>query len=132
MTKDIFRSWCFHFVKSVKPAKQSLVVLVLDGFKGHLDCDAFEVLHFNNVLLIGLPSHTSDKTQPLGLSVFGPLKIANRNQFDSWLLQNYDVSNLHDFTGILFNAYKKAYTPDNISSGFAKAGLKPYNHYKIL
>ena len=69
MTKDLFRSWVVKFVELSKPTSKFPVLLIMDNFGGHLDWDAFEYLH-----IIGLPPHSSDLTQPLDLSVFGPLK----------------------------------------------------------
>ena len=133
MTKDIFREWSRHFVKCAKPTVELPVLLILDNFKGHLDWDAFEYLHNNNVYLAGLPPHTSDKTQPLDLSVFGPFKIAYRNVFDGYL-QEYSIKNIHqrDFVLFLKDAYKKSFTHDNISSGFSRAGIVPSNPFRIL
>jgi hypothetical protein len=109
------------------------VLLVLDNFRGHLDWEAFELLHNNHVQLIGLPPKTSDLTQPLDLSVFGPLKIAYRKEFDK-KLQECSINSLHqrDFVGFLKDAYKSSFTHDNICSGFSKAGLVPFNPYRIL
>ena len=123
----------YSFVEYAKPAVQLPVLLIMDNFVGHLDNAGLEYLHDHNVHLLGLPPHISDKTQPLDLTVFGPLKTAYRNEFDK-ALQKYAINKLHQWDLIFFLniAYKKALTRKNISSGFCKAGLIPFNSLVVL
>ena len=80
-TQEIFRSWVIQFVAKAKPSKEYPAVLIMDNFIGHLDWISFEYLYSNHVIIVGLPEHTSDLTQPLDLSVFGPYKIAYRKNY---------------------------------------------------
>ena len=68
-------------------------MLIFDNFKGHLDHQAFEYPHANHVFIISLPPHTSDKTQPLDLSVFGPFEAAYKKKFGK-VLQQYVIKKI--------------------------------------
>ena len=83
----------------------------MDNFGGHLDWDAFEYLHSNHVFIIGLPPHSSDLTQPLDLSVFGPFKKYYRRNYAN-VQRDTSIKVIHqrDFTNIMKDAYNEAFT----------------------
>ena len=81
MTQELFREWACKFVLYSKPSEEFPVLLLMDNFIGHLDNAAFEYFFSNSVFVIGLPQNTSDITQPLDLSVFGPYKKKYRQLF---------------------------------------------------
>ena len=57
-------------------------ILVCDGFGTHETLEIIEFCLENNIILCRLPSHTSHKTQPCDVSVFGPLKTAYRDEVE--------------------------------------------------
>ena len=133
MTKEIFRSWCPFFVQYSKPTEKDPVLLIFDNFGGHLDWEAFEYLNNNHVYIVGLPEHTSDLTQPLDLAVFGPYKIAYRKETEN-IKEQMLINRLEqrDFMKIMQIPYKSAFTSNNISSGFQRAGIVPFVPLNVL
>lgn len=79
-----------------------------------------------------MPSHSSHNLQPLDVSCFGPLKRAYGQQ-----IQQYMRNHLHALTKLEFlpafkQAFKLAFTRDNIQSGFRASGLVPYDPEVVL
>ncbi len=133
MVKEIFRSWTVHFVKYAKPTLENPVLLIMDNYGGHLDYEALMNLHSNSVYLLGLPPHTSDKTQPLDLTVFAAFKIAYRNILNE-TRNKFKLEQLHqrDFIYFLKESYKRSFNINTITKGFFDAGLIPFNPVKVL
>lgn len=63
-----------HFVTHSQFSKKNPVILVNDNYESHLPVDAMDNAKDHGVYLITLPPLTSNRTQPLDLSVFGPMK----------------------------------------------------------
>lgn len=74
--KSNFIRWAELFVEDVADlTKQGRKVLLLyDGYRSHMSLRAVQILRKGNVVAYCLPSHTSGKTQPLDLTVFGAFK----------------------------------------------------------
>ena len=133
MTQDIFRSWVKKFVELSNPTKDSPALLIMDNFVGHLDNQGIEYLFAHHVFVIGLPQHTSDLTQPLDLSVYGPYKLAYRKNFASIQEQTLiKTISQRDFTSIVIKSYKEAFSFANIASGFQRAGIVPFVPMVVL
>lgn len=55
------------------------IVLLYDALRVHVTCEVINALHMNCIAVVAMPAHTSDRMQPLDVSVFGPFKsFANR------------------------------------------------------
>ena len=50
------------------------LLLILDGFGGHVQYRVLKLLRDHDIAVIGLPAHTSHGLQPLYVTVFGPFK----------------------------------------------------------
>ncbi|KAJ8966804.1 hypothetical protein NQ314_003300 [Rhamnusium bicolor] len=82
----------------------------------------------NGVSILTLPPHSSNKMQPLDLSVYAPFKAYYHSAMDSWLLQNPGVPiSIYEIVECVGVAHAKALTPANIMAGFRKAGIWPFN-----
>ena len=79
-----------------------------------------------------VPSCTSHKPQPYDVSVFGPLKAAHREQVERLFRGGADTVGKEHFASLYDVARKRALTPKNIKSGWAKAGLYPFDPTRIL
>jgi hypothetical protein len=86
----------------------------------------------HNTILCRLGSYTSHMTQPLDVSVFGPLKTAYRELVGQ--RNRGGVSNVGKpyFTLLYDRARKVAFTPQNIKSGWSRTGLYPFNPARVL
>ena len=50
------------------------VLLILDGYRGHMTYPVLRLFDASGIIVYALPAHTSGSTQPLDVSVFGPFK----------------------------------------------------------
>lgn len=86
----------------------------------------------HKIILCRLGSHTSHKTQPLDVTVFGPLKTAYRELLAQ--RNRGDVNNVDKqyFTLLYHQARKLAFNPQNIKSGWSRTELYPFNPARVL
>ncbi|XP_055644979.1 uncharacterized protein LOC129780582 [Toxorhynchites rutilus septentrionalis] len=102
MTVEIFNEWFDHFLEHVKPSEDSPALLIIDGHSSHTKNLAFtEKARANFVKVLVLPSHTSNKLQPLDVSFMAPFKTYYAQEVERFLQQNpgkvvsqYDVAEL--------------------------------------
>ena len=107
-------------------------VLICDGFGTHETLEVLEFCFANNIILCRLPSHTSHKLQPCDVSVFGPLKSAYRDELERLERGGVGTVGKEHFTYLYHPAREQSLTSRNIRSGWAKAGLFPFNPAKVL
>ncbi|XP_060574096.1 uncharacterized protein LOC132731836 [Ruditapes philippinarum] len=72
MDTSIFLQW---FIKAFLPncGKYRPVVLLMDNHESHIYLPLVEIARKENVILVGLPSHTTHYLQPLDVKIIGPL-----------------------------------------------------------
>lgn len=84
------------------------------------------------VVIFCLPPHTTQDSQPLDTSVFGPLKRHWTDVCHKRLQSNPGmVISKYNFSEVFSEAWMKALTPGNIVSGFKKCGIYPFNRDAI-
>ena len=59
-------------------------LVMFDVFKGQLNTDIFDLLDANNIIHVIVPANTTDKLQPLDLSVNKPAKDFMKTKFQGW------------------------------------------------
>jgi hypothetical protein len=82
----------------------------------------------NRVHLRYLPPHSSHKTQPLDVGIFGPVKKYYSEEIKEFA--SFDTSapiQKRRFLRAYRNATEKAFTPHNIRQGFRASGCWPVN-----
>ena len=127
-TGEIFLEFLEHFIKHVKPDKESKVLLIMDNHESHVTVEAIYKARDNGVVLFTIPPHTSHKLQPMDRGVFGPFKANYNEACKNWLLSNPGKPlTIYDVAAITGKAYPLAFTPTNIISGFSSSGLWPIN-----
>lgn len=108
---------------------EQAALLLFDGHASHMSVRILEEAIKYNILLVKLPSHLTDKLQPLDKCVFGPVKT-----FWEKLLISYGKKKLGTGTGrlgksefaeLLGVVWTQAMKPDNIISGFRTTGTFP-------
>lgn len=122
---DLFFYWLKeHFVPR-KP--QGKVLLILDGHTSH--CNNIEMLEYadnNGVILICLPSHTTQFLQPLDRSFFKSLKSNFYSACNTFVRNNANRKLSRLVFGQLLNvAWSNAATNNNAVSGFRACGIVP-------
>jgi hypothetical protein len=125
MTSDIFEAWLANFIRVVK---QRPIVLVLDGHKTHIGINVIKLAMENGIWLLKLPSHSTDKLQPLDVSVFRPLKAQwNKALAEYQRAIGFRQLSKGETVNLLSGVWYKALTPPNIIHGFRKSGIYPVN-----
>lgn len=90
------------FLTHVKQLRESTgqedqtAILIYDGHKSHVSVRTVDLALGNNIVLLKLPSHLSDKLQPLDKGVFGSFK----NEWDAKLV-SYGKSQMSKASGHL-------------------------------
>lgn len=130
-----FASWAAQFVNEIKDKTNNnrKVLLTYDGYRSHLGMKALNILQKGNVIAYCLPSHTSGKTQPLDVGVFGPFKsnisaevLRATRTFADPTFDQFDL--LH----MIRQAFEKTFTTSVISSAFRKSGMWPVDSTHLL
>jgi hypothetical protein len=87
ISPDIFFKWLKdHFVPRKPPGK---TLLILDGHASHVNCyDLLEYAESHDIIILCLPSHTTQALQPLDRSFFKPLKHYFKQEAKKWIAQH--------------------------------------------
>jgi hypothetical protein len=109
-------------------------LLFIDGHSSHLNMRFIDFCDKNKILLLAYPPHSTHRLQPLDVSLFNPLANFYSQNLDEWLLKSYGVCSMskRHFWRLFKAAFDKAFTEENIASGWKKTGLYPLNQEAIL
>ena len=126
ITSELFFKWLKnHFTPRKPPGK---VLLVMDGHSSHHS--SVEMLEFaddNDIILVCLPSHTTQALQPLDRSFFQPFKTFYKKETMAWVQHNKkSIKKVHAGT-LIGNAWIKSATAENAINGFRATGIFPLN-----
>ncbi|XP_065668064.1 uncharacterized protein LOC136088301 [Hydra vulgaris] len=128
MNEECFLTYLNHFIRHVKPTKESPVLLLLDNHQSHLSVQLITLCKDNGIVLLSFPPHCTHKLQPLDRPVFGPFKKCVANAQDSWMKQwPGKTMSIYDLPGIAKIALQRSLTQQNITSGFRVAEIFPYD-----
>lgn len=125
MNSELFYDWLkTQFLPRKPPGK---VILILDGHSSH--CGNVEMLEFakdNDIILLGLPSHTTHFLQPLDRSFFKSLKSYYYAECNTFMKNNPSrLINRLQFGKLLGSAWSRSATVQNALSGFRSCGVIP-------
>ena len=108
---------------------ENKILLIIYNAKCHKNIQVVECAIEYGIVLITLPSHTTDKLQPLDVSVFGPFKTFLRDLLNDRALMNPNkYIPLHLLPEFASEAWTRAGTASNILSGFRSAGIWLINY----
>lgn len=130
MTHDNFLNVMKHFIKHVKCSKDKPVLLLLDNHETHLNINVIQEAKNNGVVLLSFPPHCSHRLQPLDVSVYGPFKASYNRACQDFMVRPENVGkpiNIYHIPQLVTIAYNKAFTRQNVVSGFEKTGIWPFN-----
>lgn len=128
---ELFLKWFKEIFLPRKPKEK--VLLILDGHTSHCNnYDLHKLAEDTGVVLLCLPSHTTQALQPLDRTFFKPFKTYYKQEAQDWIFSNKDRTLNRDVVGKLIgNAWKRAATVQNAISGFDATGIYPFNRNKI-
>ena len=126
----LFNEWFNHFLRHAPPGRPLL--LLLDGHSTHYKLDTISKAMEQEVIILTLPPHSSQDTQPLDTGMFGPLKHYWSRECHEWMAKNpYKLMSKVHFNTVFSKAWAKAALPSNAIAGFKKAGIHPLNEEAI-
>lgn len=70
ITSELFVDAMHHFIKYSNFPTEKPTLLIMDNHESHLNPVALKIGKNNGVNMVTLPSHTSDKIQPLDILVY--------------------------------------------------------------
>eukprot|EP00171_Calliarthron_tuberculosum_P023847 IDg23847t1 len=135
VNSDNFLQWAKMFVAHVKDLTTAgrKVVLTYDAYRSHMTLRALECFEKNNVEVYALPAHTSGKTQPCDVVLFGVFK--KRLNEAVQLVARADTRDCIDafaFCALMRSAFYRAFTRENIQASFTRAGIWPLDASRLL
>lgn len=128
MTSTLFLEVVKHIQKFTKCTKDDPILVVLDNHESHTSLETILFCRDNGIIFVTFPPHCTHRLQPLDVCLYGPFKNYLKIAFNDWLLSNpgrrISIYEIAELTG---KAYQKAFTIDNICSGFKKCGIVPFD-----
>jgi hypothetical protein len=77
MNRELFPAVIRHFVHHTSSSLANPSLLIMDNHDSHLATEALKIAKENGVVILTLPPHTSNKTQPLDVSVYSAFKAGD-------------------------------------------------------
>lgn len=132
-----FEDWIQTVVIPFCSKLEGRKVLIGDNLSSHLSCEMVRLCKQHNISFVFLPPNSTHLTQPLDIAYFRPMKIKWRQILTTWkqkAAQNVSGLPKDVFPRLLSQLYTaiEANSPDNLKSGFKKAGLLPLNKNAVL
>lgn len=128
MNSELFPQVMKHFVKFSHSSKDNPSLLIYDNHESHLSIAALNIAKQNGVHVVTLPPHCSNKLQPLDVSVFQSFKAHYNAAVDSLMLAHPGQPiTIYEIARCVKVAHERSMTPQNITSGFRKSGVYPFD-----
>ena len=130
MNGECFVQTLQHVHEQSGSSVDNKILLIMDNAECHMNIHAVEFAIQHGIVIVTLPPHTTDKLQPLDVSVFGPFKTYIRGQLNDYALMhpNKHITE-HMLPEFASNAWNSACTPTNVLSGFRATGIWPINRH---
>ena len=130
MNGECFVQTLQHVHEQSGSSVDNKILLIMDNAECHMNIHAVEFAIQHGIVIVTLPPHTTDKLQPLDVSVFGPFKTYMRGQLNDYALMhpNKHITE-HMLPEFASNAWNSACTPTNVLSGFRATGIWPINRH---
>jgi len=128
INEELWLDFLKHFAKHTRSSPDNRVLLVIDNHKSHVTLDAVTFARENGIDILTLHPHTTHKMQPLDVAVYSSFKSFYNRGLSDWCSQNPGKTfSIYDVGEVVGRAYSLSLTPSNITSGFKKTGIFPFN-----
>jgi hypothetical protein len=107
-------------------------LLICDGHGSHVTGNFIVYCMYANIVLLILPPHTSHLTQPLDVSIFGPLKTHLNAELHGLISSEIARVQKFEWLTAYVAARHRAFSIANILSSFSSAGLLPFQPRKVI
>ena len=130
MTTEVFAEWFNKFVALVT---ERPLLLIFDGHLTHVSIKVIEKAIEENVTILKLPPHVTDKLQPLDVACFGPLKREWEKTLNDWInvWGPKQTMKKSTFVNKLGEVWHKGLSPENVKAGFRATGIYPVDREKF-
>ncbi|XP_065674201.1 uncharacterized protein LOC136091146 [Hydra vulgaris] len=125
MQSDISVTWFMHFVTHANPTEHEPVLLILDGHETHtLNLKVINLACQNNVILLCLPPHCSQRLQPLDVAFMKPLMTYYALEIENWMRNHPGrVVTTYQIAELFKNSYLRAASAITAVNGFVKTDI---------
>ena len=129
INEKIFLQYLDHIIKFTRCSQEHKILIIMDNHETDISLSAVDKARENGIVFLTIPPHTSHKLQPLDRTCFGPFKKTYNKATDNWI-RSYPAKTvtIYDILRFAAEAHNKAFTPQNIHSGFSCTGIFPYNN----
>ncbi|KAK4312454.1 hypothetical protein Pmani_016140 [Petrolisthes manimaculis] len=128
MNGECFVQTLQHLHEKSGSSVENKILLIMDNAECHMNVHVVEFAIKHGIVIVTLPPHTTDKLQPLDVSVFGTFKTFLRSQLNNFALMHPNEHiTVHQLPEFASEAWTKASTPSNILNGFRATGIWPLN-----
>ncbi len=132
-TNEIGYEWIQHFNQYTKNRTTGIYrLLVLDGHESHISVQFQQFCIDNKIVTLCMPPHSSHILQPLDVGCFSPLKSSYGKQIEKFMRLRINHITKLEFLPAFREAFKAAFTEQNIKSGFRATGLIPYDPVIVI
>ena len=109
-------------------------MLLIDGHSSHANMAFINACDRLRILLLILPPHSTQRLQPLDVSLFLPLATYYTNGLNDLTFKSLGLVSMstRSFWKVFWPAWNQAFSAQNIASAFKKTGVWPYNPAIIL
>jgi hypothetical protein len=107
-------------------------MLVLDGYSSHLIPKFDQYCIENDIISVCMPLYFSHLLQPLDVGVFAVLKRLYGQAVENWMRCGVNYIDKDDFLTMYAEIRDKAYSIQNIKSGFAAIGISLFSLEHVL
>lgn len=109
-------------------------LLIVDGHGSHINMRFLDWCSTHRILVAVFPPHTTHRLQPLDVSLFSPLATYYSQELNKIIhaYQGLSVVTKRDFFRLFWPAFTKAFSKDNILSGFQRTGIYPLDGNYVI
>lgn len=130
MNTCTFIKWLDHFKKHTNPTPLSPALLILDNHASHVSYEAICHAKENNIHMLSLPPHSSQKTQPLDRVFFKPLKTNYDITVDNWMSSHPGQTvTVYHVAELFKTAYETTASVQKAIESFRVTGIVPLNEH---
>ncbi|KAL5263911.1 hypothetical protein ACHWQZ_G005106 [Mnemiopsis leidyi] len=111
------------------------VVVIMDGFSGHISLSVLEEARKNEIILVKLPPNSTHYLQALDVAVFGPMKKIWGNITRKFYCQSQNKSITKSVFPVLLSSLMERMHEEgttNLVSGFRATGVWPLDKEHVL
>ena len=126
MTMESFVDTLRHIKEKTLCTKENRILIIMDNADCHKSIEALDYCLENGIVILTLPPHTTDKLQPLDVSIYASFKLQLKQIQNCFRQMNPNVHiSIQMMPEMASKAWIKAGNPSNILSGFARTGIWP-------